>query len=563
MTKEEVSIQFSVNDSAMDSQLARMTGKVDQASMVMAESMVKAETIATSQILANWKKTQSEKAMMSLAESEALNARLAAIDAEEAEKEKEITAALVAEETALRVAAAKAQAAAQVAEYGKAMAAQAAMNKFSLAKLSIGEQIAGAGKGGLAKEVEETIAAGSIPANMVGGAERMAKEAEYAERLAKAGIVVGKGAHEMSVGAKVWTEGAVLVREGLRGNWSRMFGSFTILIGAIGSVVGVALGIVAAADGLFELLGGNGLVRHFLDYRKARAGEEQSGKDLQEKTASTAEMGETRVAALERAGIIDKKQAENFKNRLKDKNRTPESIGQVYSEINKLMPKGGLDELSAMPEKKRLDEEHAKKMLEFQREDYEIKGGIQSKLNNDQMTAHIIAEDMAKLDRNSIEYKKKQLELDDANRNVQKDQVELAKQKAEAAKKIADATREQAKLISEAQLRANETGERHDESFMPTLQELARAGGRFGSMARMAVQDEKRAKRDYMRGDVAGAHREIANRDRIYESLSGAGIIAESPEAREIKDLNKQLAIHFASMPGTPKVPAWIKPVLK
>ena len=609
MTKQQVVIEFAIGSESVDSQLAALSGKVQASSVKMAESMVAANKAAAAEIIATWQKAEMARARETIVDRTALQDQLQAIEIVGNEKiaaafvaidkgaQKTITglreqeallrvavakaeqAAAIAEyekyaserdaisaqitsaeerNAALRVAAAKAEAAASIAAYEKWQSAQAAMSAASLAKISIGQQIAaGAAATAGAVGIGESL----IPANMAGGAAKLAKEAEYAERLAAAGIETVQGAKTISLGAKVWTESAVMAREFSRGNWSRMFGSATILIGAIGAVVGVALAVVAAADGIAELLGFNGIFRHIMDYRKATAGRDESEKDLKNKTETTASMGETRVAGLERAGIIDKKQAENFRNRLNAKDRTPESVGAAYAEIGKLMPKGGLDDLDSIAKSKgelsRLGDEEKENYRRGQTDEWNSK--LHHELAREaelKMKANAADSEGAKYLAAKVEYEK---ELKAAGEF----DVRIAKEKTEEAKKLADAAREQKKLVSEAQLHADEIGQRHDESFMPTLQELSHAGGKFGSMARKALQDEKKAKRDYTRGDVTGAHREIAARDKIYESLSGAGVVAESAEAREIKDLNKSLQIHFAGMPGNPKNPAWIKPSMK
>ena len=178
-----------------------------------------------------------------------------------------------------------------------------------------------------------------------------------------------------------------------------------------------------------------------------------------------------------------------------------------------------------------------------------------------------ITDKMGKLDRDAVGYKEMnnqlQKELNEADVDYNEADKRIKAAKAREDQKALDLAREQTQAISEAQLHANEIGQRHDESFMPTLQELAHSGGQFGSQARRALQDEKRAKRDYMHGNVSGAQADIADRDKIYDSLSGKGVVAESAESREIKQLNAQLAIHFKGMPGNLKNPAWIKPILK
>lgn len=579
MTREEVQLIFGVDSTGVVTGIDKVTG-------YMASWLEKAREMQSG-YTGWWYQELAKRDEMQIASA-----------AKAAKVEKEIWAGLTAEESALRLAAAKAQAAGQIAEYqkysvareaisaqitafeetqaalrvavakaeataqvaafAKAAAARNAMSAFSSAKMSIGQQIANAERGGLT--VTEEIAAGSIPAGMAGGAAKLEQEAQWAARLKAAGIEVEKGGHAMSTGARVWTESAVLMREGLRGNWSRMIGSFTILIGTIGSVVGVALAIVAAGDAVLELLGVNGIFRHARDYMKARSEAAQSEKDLKKKVEETSEMASTRVEGLEKAGVITKKQAEEMRNRLKE-NPTAEGVSGVLSDANRLMHGAGIkdfDQLEERPERNRILAEAAQKEKDDARE----------KMND---------HDRQVADTNEWWDKKMKLGQDDGSLKYAQDKLEVArlehlvdediakaKEKAAAADKAAtDQARERTKLVADAQLHADEIQQRHDESFMPTLQELAHASGRYGSQARRALLDEKRAKRDYERGDVAGAHAEIAARDKIYQSLSGAGIIAESPESREIRDLNKQLQIHFAAMPGTVKQPAWIKPTLK
>jgi hypothetical protein len=388
---------------------------------------------------------------------------------------------------------------------------------------------------------QHQIAQGSIPSNLVRDAET-AGAAGVGARLARAGGKMAEEGVEHAAKAGALSEGFVIVREALRGNFSRMAGSISRFIGLISSA---ALAITAEIGIPLAIIAGPSAYKAY----RARQAAAESGKDLTEFQRGAGEQADTRIEALVRAGRLDPKTAEQYRKSLKN----PDAVSGVLSSLGKLMPKGGLDELLQEPEKKRLDEEHTKKMAEWKRED--MTAG--QRATEDMMRQSRIKSEMAYLDKDSVAYKQKQLELDEAIRDGEKDAKEVAQQKTEQDKKQAELS----KVKAESALRISEIHQHEAEKFLPTLEELAHHGI-FGSQARSINRLDRRIKREFEHGDVSGANTDIGTRNKIYDSLAARGVLAERSEAREIRDLNKQMAIRLQAM-GTPNSPMVITPKLK
>lgn len=181
-----------------------------------------------------------------------------------------------------------------------------------------------------------------------------------AEAAAEGLADVSKAAHGSST---ILRESMVIIREGLRGNFTRMIGSFSILIGAIGSVVAAALAVVGAADAVFELLGGNGIFRHVRDYMGAKSGEKESAKSLEEATNAEREVLHRKVEELTKLGKISDKQAEQLVKDMRPENGQA-GLLKVMNVVNPLQKNGTAEEQTKQVE---LQKQAAEKARELQR----------------------------------------------------------------------------------------------------------------------------------------------------------------------------------------------------
>lgn len=355
--------------------------------------------------------------------------------------------------------------------------------------IAINEGIAAAGAGGggfggAGRTAQDVRDANGLErdAEIIGGVGAGASGAAYA--FDKAGKLLGKigedgklikgvetaaeglvkVGHEAGSLSTVMRESMVIVREGLRGNWTRMAGSFTILIGAIGSVVGVALAIVAAADAAFELLGGNGMYRHIRDFIKAKAGEKESGESLKKAEENTAEMLRKRVEDLQRAGAISEKDATMYMGKLKS--GTNEDINFVLGATNPLIKNQSAEDQVKTVEKEkeiaRIKEQERKAELAAQRELM----GHQEKMNSLTKEWEDLRDEIAKLDKDSVAYAQKSVELHQLEKQVAQERIEQAKEAAELQKEYDADEKDIAKIqrkISQIDV----------QDALPTIEDLA------------------------------------------------------------------------------------------
>ena len=185
------------------------------------------------------------------------------------------------------------------------------------------------------------IAGGSIPAGMAAGAAggKIAGEAEAA-------------AKELHGGSTIVRETAVLFREGLRGNFTRMLGSLTILIGAIGAMAAV----VAV---------GTGAIVGLPAYRlwQSLKGEKAGAKELEDRSKGEADDLRKRIEQMRSVGLIDAKTAGQYTDRLRS--GSTDDVNFVLGATNRLMPAGGIDSLAGMSNR-------ARAMEDLQRQQYEL-----------------------------------------------------------------------------------------------------------------------------------------------------------------------------------------------
>lgn len=381
------------------------------------------------------------------------------------------------------------------------------------------------------------IGGGSMPA---GWAERAAAQKAGRELEMKAAEALKDAAGGAHGTAGAFRELMVVIREGTRGDFKRMFGSMTRLLGMLGfsmtQMAGVAAGVVEAGA----------IIYYALSTRKAAAQNDQSEKDLDKGAGTIAGRLKTEIANLEKAGKLSHETAKQYDTILNHPTMERNRVIQ-----DRLRALGGPITKHDAEAEARLDEEHRKKLAAYAREDMTTS----ERLTMDHFKALSLKGEMAKLDRTGLEYKQKQIELDDAQRDILIDQKKLEEEKAQAAQKA----NEEQRVYDEAKLRMADMQQREREKFMPTLEELAHHG-KFGAQARAILRLDRHIKRDYERGDTAGADHDIAARTKAYDSLADRGVLAERAERREVKELTAKMQMHIAAI-ASGKVVLPVKPV--
>jgi hypothetical protein len=368
------------------------------------------------------------------------------------------------------------------------------------------------------------IGGGSMPE---GWAERGAAMKAGKELERKAMEAAEKGAaHGMSHGAM--REAMVVMREGLRGDSTRMFGSATRLLGMLGLGLAEMTGIGA----IIAEVAGIGMA--WWSARKAEKEEKKSEDRLSAGTGAIAGRLKSEIENLEKAGRISHEQAEKIAQRLVSPSAQGNRMAQEF-----IRQHGGFVSDHDLKEMRRLDAEHQKKFTEGARDGMNTSERVTAGL----LQQHLLKDQMAKLDRTSLDFKRKQLELDEVQINLAKDLNKRDEERAEAAHKLA----EEQGVYDQAKLRMAEIQQRDRERFMPTLDELAHHG-RFTRDARSIQRLERRIKRDFERGDIHQADVDIAAHDKAYNSLAGRHVIAENSTLRELRDINAEMQIHLKNI---------------
>lgn len=382
---------------------------------------------------------------------------------------------------------------------------------------------------GIAAKAEQAaanavIGGGSMPAGWV---EHAASQAAARELEAKAAAAVEKSVAK-GVSSGVMREAMVLVREGFRGDFTRMFGSASKLLGMLGlgalelTGIGVVLGEVA------------GIAAAWWSMRKAEKEEAASQQRLDAGTGIIADRLKHDLANLEKSGRISHEQALQMGNRLNAPTQTGNKMVQDFIRKN-----GGILSDETVKEMARLDEEHQRKMVEIGREAMDVHGRITAGL----FQQHVLKDEMAKLDNRTLEYKKKQAELDEVQRNLLVDQKTALNEKLELQRK----TQEEQNLYDQAKLRMANIQQSDREKYMPTLDELAHHG-RFTHQARAIERIERHIKRDYEFGNTSQADKDILERNKMYDSLADKKILPERQALHEIRDLNAQMKLHLQNI---------------
>jgi hypothetical protein len=223
-------------------------------------------------------------------------------------------------------------------------------------------------------------------------------------------------------------------------------------------------------------------------------------------------------------------QSGNLLQDLKD----PERLIEVWNKVKAVMGGASLDRIENSKELDRLDDEHARKVRAFNRENWDAQG----KLTGDLIERHIIQEKMAQLDRDSIEWKKLRNELDDKNRDILKDQQDLEKEKTDEIKKQQKLAGEKAKATIVSSL---------EEKEFPTIEAMAGRGfvdrlnrnyGRGGQF------DLERGNGKY--GDIARDYL-LAQKQQLWDLNYGNNGAAEQDRLRMITDRSKLISAGVAS----------------
>src|SRR6185312_5547239 len=376
------------------------------------------------------------------------------------------------------------------------------------------------------------IGQGPIPA---GWAEQAAakKAARELEKKAAEALKDAAGGAHGSAGA--FRELMVIVREVARGDLTRLPGSFSRLLGMLGLGIGqmVGIGLVAAEIGAIAV--------EFNKMREAQAEERETKQRLDDGRQAITDRLVSEIGNLGKSGRISAREAEDQQDLLKyyqlnGTDYNPEIVKKAQAFIK---AHGGVVTDKDLKEMQKLDEEHERIMAENRRE----RMAADQREVDDKEQIAALQKEMSGLDKATIEYKEKQLKLDQLQRDLLKDQKELVQQKANEQRKA----QEEQRVYDQAKLRMHDIEQREREQFMPTLEELAHHG-RFGTQARGIGRLERRIKRDFERGDIAGADRDIAARNKLYDSLADRGVVAERADRREIKELTAKMHMHIAAI---------------
>ncbi len=375
------------------------------------EAMLTSQEAAAARQKAIWNR----EARAQVAAAEQANAEVLAIEARRLEKQAELNRAWMAEQAAV------AAAGAGSGGYGSG---------FKTA-----EQVA--------LEGGEAAAGGAALAGAAKGTEEVAKEAH-----GFAGIL---------------RESAVILREGLRGNFTRMIGSATILAGLLGGWA-VAIGTATAAIAAYPA---------YL-YWKANKAAEDSQKSLEKTSQGAAGDLKKQVEDLAAAGILSKKDAAVLRKQLEDPTGDASGVLNVIlaaGRVSKLTAKwGGRQELHDRAEAQRQNDQKQKELEGMTRHE-RTESEILTDIANKRRDASEMELRLFRLDKADTVYIKAKNQLLQDQIDLKKDLEELGKKEKERNQinlELMDLTKERKGIYHEAADIDNES---------PTIAELA--GRRF------------------------------------------------------------------------------------
>jgi hypothetical protein len=355
------------------------------------------------------------------------------------------------------------------------------------------------------------IGQGSIPA---GWAEAAARGKAARDLEAKAAEALKGATHSAHGAAGAFKELMVVIREGARGDFKKMFSSLSIL----GTRVGLGLSSMAGIGAVLAIAGA--AMFKWKEMKDAEAEEGESDKRLEDGNKTVSDRLRHQLENLEKAGKITHDQAVTVGNRLNAPSQGGNHMVQDF-----IRKHGGIVSDETLKKMGELDEEHRKNSARYAREEM----NLEEKVISDGFRVLRLKGEMAHLDRTSLEYKQKQVELDETQRDLLHDQKEMENQKTAAQRRQLELNQEM-KQIREGEL----------SKFMPTLDELSHRGV-FRSQARQALRLERQIKRDFEMGNVGKAQTDLAMRDKIYDSIADRKVLPQREERRRVSEIADQL----------------------
>lgn len=361
--------------------------------------------------------------------------------------------------------------------------------RYKLAKISITQQIAVAQKAAAAEQAAAQqvanveIAGGSGAADLIAGglARKNAQQAARELEMKAASAALSHESHRL---AGIFRETGVLFREGIRGNFTKMIGSFTVLAGLIGSIaIPVILGL-GAVLGISELIGGPGVWKTY----KAIKGREESEKSLKEAREETGSEMSSRIEALHRAGRIDDKQLANYKRALKRGD-----VDSVLNATNPLLREGSAEDQAKRAETEKEIDRIRKQSAENEFDAYRAGLPTQQRIWSLEIERHNVLNKMTRLRKDSLEYAQAEAEASKLHLDIEREKHNLAednRRKNEEDKRKQDERDQQATDLSR-RINQNMREMAQDQAVYPTIENLAGrqwskrfsaqygAGGRF------------------------------------------------------------------------------------
>ncbi len=277
----------------------------------------------------------------------------------------------------------------------------------------------------------------------------------------------GGAAHGMG---SIFREISVLFREGMRGNLSRMIGSFTLLVQYVAATA-IALPALLITAGLAAVAGPDAWRTW-----KARSAAKASTKEEGEKEKGAAEILRKRVEDLQRAGTITDKQADAFKEELKNGN-----INAVFHDTAPLVKNAtAAEQVKNAETAKEVARIHADAQKE--QEAAALSAATPGDKYNSLLLIRMQLQDKMNDDKkDAVQYAKDEVELAKLNLEINKAQKDVAKEQAEAAQKKKEHERETFELNKQYQHEMME-GQRKQSEIdsvgfeAPTIAQLAGRG---------------------------------------------------------------------------------------
>jgi hypothetical protein len=434
------------------------------------------------------------------------------------------------------------------------------------------EDVAGVGNGSVPVGWKGTAgnAAGAAAATLAGGGS-LTDAAWMAGTMAAGGV--GSHLGEKAAGhlakSTIVREVMVLIREGLRGNFTRMIGSFTILADALGATATtflsaipiVGAGVAAVLDGLRRRkllatdfgLEGKGGYNELFDKDEAKLGSHLNKI----------------VAKLSEQGLLSGPEGTEVSRRLSAGGMDNILVAQQL--LRRMFP-GGISGMS-----------YDTKIEDAARDASRVGMSPQARWMDTTNELMRTMTAMNVLDKNSAAYKAEQLKYErllkeqaEDNLAIQKETAEQQKKAADDKKKAQDEEKQRQKELADLehqrqQLIIRQQGETQRENMeFPTLEQLARArvwgGYRVGwqrtdqgQIAHDILFLQQRQLHEREWGDISGANRDAGEIGRLKGILQNEGYMAQGSRLdaihSELQNLNaridKTLNVNIAGVNGS------------